>query len=145
MLLGCALPKAIEETEGSPVESLVDRRLREAGEAITRDLAIVAGSSQNRDMENPVGAEGLYENLSLTWDGPIEGALSFIAARIGYRFTISGRAPVTPHIVRVRMLDRPALYILREIGLQTSKDVGLEVDEPSRAIRLVYPGAEAKK
>jgi hypothetical protein len=124
---------------------VVDRRLREAGEAITRDLAIVAGSSQNRDMEYHGGTGGLYDKLALTWDGPIEGALSFIAARIGYKLTVDGKAPVTPPIVRVRMLDRPALYVLREIGLQTSKGVGLEVNEPSRVIRLVYGSWGEKK
>lgn len=125
-------------------EALVDARLREAGEAITRDLAQLTGSSQHRDMANPVGSGDLQTKMSLDWHGPIEGALAYVAAHIGYKFIVSGQRPATPLFVHVKLLDRPVISVLREIGLQTGKSEGVNVDAPSRSISLIYGEEQAK-
>lgn len=140
--VSCAPMTRVTEMESA--ESLVDARLREAGEAITRDLAVLAGSTQHRDKNIQDHEGNLQLRMDLVWHGPIEGALERVAARIGYKFGVSGNPPVTPLLVRVKMLDRPALLILREIGLQTGKTEGLEVDETLRSISLTY-GLEAEK
>ena len=137
VLSGCALRDASPPPEQEP-ESLVDRNLREAGEVITRDLAILTGSSQNRDYGNPMGTGSLYDPMTLIWNGPIEDGLVKVAAHIGYRFEREGPAPPTPVMVKVKLIDRPALSIIRDIGAQTGPDVGVELSEPQQLIRLLY-------
>lgn len=131
-------------TRIDPAESLVDARLREAGETITKDLAILAGSTQHRDHYAHASTGDLQTRMTLNWRGPIEGALTMVAAHIGYKFSVSGTPPVTPLFVHVKMLDRSALLILREIGLQTGKEEGVKLDEIQRSIRLIY-GPEVKE
>ncbi|MDR0465849.1 MAG: DotD/TraH family lipoprotein [Deltaproteobacteria bacterium] len=134
LAFGCGAGRASPTVEA---ETIVDRNLREAGEIITRDFAILTGSEQNRD-NGPWGNGSLYEPMTLVWNGPIEDGLSRIAARIGYKVEISGKSPVVPLMVRVKQINRPALSILRDIGEQTGPHEGIELDESLRLIRLIY-------
>lgn len=124
----------------TPADTLVDQQLRDSGEAITRDLAVLTGSQQNRDYGAPYGTGDLYTKTSLVWDGPIEGALSSIAAKVGFKFLVEGVPPVVPVLIHVKQLDRPALAIIRDIGSQTGHGEGVALDEQMKTIRLIYKG-----
>lgn len=121
-----------------PPESFVDLQLREAGESISRDMSILTGSTQNRDFGGISGTGDLYASFDMCWDGPIEGALSRVAARAGFKLIVEGKAPITPVMVHVRLKNRPCLAILREIGMQTGPREGIIVNEPARTILLRY-------
>lgn len=137
LLFGCAAGK--RSAKATPqAESVIDQALRDASESISRDLALLAGTSTVRSsFLNGSGA--LYTSMSLSWDGPIRGALAEIASRIGFKLLVEGE-PVTPTIVHLKMKDRPALYILRDIGMQTAVKESLYVDEDMKLIRLTYEG-----
>lgn len=121
-------------------DSFVDQQLRNSGEAITRDLAVLTGSQQNRDYGAPIGAGDLYSKVTVIWDGPIEGALAEISSKIGYKLEIEGSAPAVPVLVHIKQIDRPALTIIRDIGTQTGPQEGVALNEQMRVIRLVYKG-----
>lgn len=116
----------------------MDSKLRDAAEAISRDMAQLSGSSQNRDYAAEKGMGPLYARMDMTWDGPIEGALREVASTVGFRFTVEGEAPLTPVLVHVNLKDRPALAVLREIGMQTGASEGVVVNEDTRTIGLKY-------
>ena len=137
MSFGCVTRSKVTTT---PADALVDQQLRDSGEAITRDLAVLTGSQQNRDYGAPYGTGDLYTKTSLVWDGPIEGALSSIAAKVGFKFLVEGAPPAVPLLIHVKQLDRPALAIIRDIGSQTGPGEGVALDEHMKTIRLIYKG-----
>lgn len=132
---GCATKKNVPLAKP---ETLVDQSLRDAAESITRDLAVLTGSRQNRDYGSPAGSGDLYSAISLNWDGPMEGALSDVASKVGFKFLIEGKERPTPLLVHVRLIDRPAIMVIREIGAQTGPGEGVLVDESARTLRLIY-------
>lgn len=138
-LWGCV---ATSRQSKSPVqistEAYVDQSIKDASETISHDLAVLAGSQQRRNMAFSLGTEGLYLPISIAWDGPIHGALRDVASRIGFRLLIEGTQPTAPTIVHLKMRDRPALHVLRDIGMQTSPKEGLYIEEEQKVIRLKY-------
>jgi hypothetical protein len=82
--------------------------------------------------------------MTLEFSGPIEDALSRVVSRIGFRLMVSGKAPVSPLIVRVKKVARPALEVLRDIGLQTGPDIGLVVESAGHAVKLSYGSGSGK-
>lgn len=145
LLASCAVTKNAGSAPSMPAESVVDKSLRDAGEAITYDLAILTGSSQNRDFGQPQSSGDIYSKMTLEYSGPLEGALAKLASGIGYKLEVEGKVPVTPVIVHVKQIDRPALTILRDVGMQTSQKEGVELNEELRLIRLIYVDGGKKK
>jgi hypothetical protein len=139
---GCAGLQKTRKGAETPAENLVERSIRQAGESISNDLAILSGSTQNRDFGHSSGSGDLYSRITLRWTGPIEGALSEVASKIGYKFEVEGKPPGTPAIVHVKLIDRPALSVIRDIGLQTGPGENLELDESLRLVRLTYTGGK---
>ncbi|MDR1856851.1 MAG: DotD/TraH family lipoprotein [Desulfovibrio sp.] len=136
LLCGCA--KRVQPEKALTAQELVDRRIADAAEAISRDLAVLTGSTQARDASSPAGEGDLYRRISLVWEGPMEGALARVAASIGYTLDVRGKRPASPRLVHAKLLDRPALAVIRELGLATGSDEHLEVDESLRLLRLEY-------
>lgn len=137
MLGGCAAGKK-EARPSTAYADVVDLALKDASESITADLAALTGSRQHLQFYPEYGGD-LYTPVNLTWDGPLQGALASVASKIGYRLVVEGKEPSAPAQIHVKCLDKPALHVLREIGLQTGKDTGVHVQEADRPIRLVYP------
>lgn len=132
---GCVAPK--NQVQVSP-DSYVDKQLRDASESISRDMAILAGSTQNRDQGGSLPGGDLYSKMNLHWDGPIDGALARVAAHAGFKLIIEGDEPTVPPHVHIRMEDRPCLAIFREIGMQTGAREGVVVSEEGRFVVLRY-------
>lgn len=137
LLFGCAAGKRSIKSVPQ-AETVIDQALRNASESISHDLSLLAGTGSRR---NPFlsGSGALYSPMSLSWDGPIRGALAEIASKIGFQLSVEGEA-VTPTIVHLKMKDRPVLYILRDVGMQTAPQESLYVDEEMKLIRLTYEG-----
>ena len=89
---------------------------------------------------NGYGSGDLYARCDLVWDGPIEGALRKIASTAGYHFRVEGKEPANPVNVHLKIVDRPCLVALRELGLQTGDREGIIVNEGARSITLKYLG-----
>lgn len=131
-LTGCA-----KNVQNDVTEDYVSLKLREAAELISADLALFTGSSGRNDLPVDTGP-GLSRSMDLLYDGPLETALSQVAAHAGFQFSVMGHAPKTPVCIHLQMKNRPCLAILREIGRQTGKDEMLVVSEKDRSITLSY-------
>lgn len=135
---GCV--KSVQKPARTEAVTFMDMKLRDAAESISKDMAQLSGSAQNRDYTSEKGSGSLYVKMDMTWDGPIEGALREVASTAGFRFNVEGDAPVAPVIIHVRLKDRPALAVLREIGMQTGASEGVIINEDTRTIVLKYLG-----
>lgn len=118
-------------------ESYVEQKLREAAESIRQDLALLTGSNQ-RNVIPSEATDSLANPMSLVFDGPIELALTMVAAEAGYRLQKQGKAPQTSAFVRVSVKDRPCQEILEEIGKQTGQSETLLVSQADKTITLQY-------
>lgn len=128
---GCALRGA---DPGVEPRSRVDMALADASDSITRDLAILTGGDR---IDAPPAASGdLAGPVSLIFDGPLEQALERVCALTGFRLETKGGKPVIPTMVHVHMTKRPALAVVREIGLQAGPKEKITVDEAGRRIEL---------
>lgn len=135
---GCV--KSAPKAERTEAVIFMDTKLRDAAESISKDMAQLSGSTQNRDYASEKGVGSLYTKMDMTWDGPIEGALREVASTVGFRFNVEGKTPLTPVLVHIKLKERPALAVLREIGLQTGASEGVIINEDSRTIVLKYLG-----
>ena len=119
--------------------AFVDRRLMDAGDAIARDLALLAGSrSLAGSPAAPALGSPLAEPLSLHWDGPLEGALTQVCALAGLKLAIAGRPPDMAPQVHVRTAQRPCRDILEDLSRQAGPCARLSVDAQTRLVRLWY-------
>ena len=88
----------------------------DASDSITRDLAILTGGNRVTAPAAPGGS--LAAPVSLVFDGPLEESLERVCALTGFRLEAKGVKPDIPTMVHVRMTARPAIAVIREIGLQ---------------------------
>lgn len=117
--------------------NLVEHKLHEATEVISKDLALLTGnSSRINDTTNVT--DGLGELMDLNFSGPIAEALTKVSAKSGYQLKIEGKEPINPPLIHVNLKHRPCLAILRAIGQQTPKNVGVLVAEQTQTITLKY-------
>ena len=133
----CALRSGAQA--GEVTRSLVDMALADASDSITRDLAILTGG--NRVTAPAVPGGSLAAPVSLVFDGPLEESLERVCALTGFRLEAKGVKPDIPTMVHVRMTARPAIAVIREIGLQAGPKEKITVDEAGRRIGLERAGA----
>jgi len=134
----CTFTRAPAPERAPEARQWVDARLADATESISRDMATLVGSQQNRDFGQHVYSGDLYGKMTLEWDGPIEGALSRVASHAGFRLVVEGKEPKNPVQVHVKMVDRPCIAIFREIGMQTGPGEGVLINENARMVTLRY-------
>ena len=135
---GCALRSGAQA--GEEPRSRVDMALADASDSITRDLAILTGGNRVTAPAAPGGS--LAAPVSLVFDGPLEESLERVCALTGFRLEAKGVKPDIPTMVHVRMTARPAIAVIREIGLQAGPKEKITVDEAGRRIGLEWPGHE---
>ena len=138
----CVFHRQPQPKQVLDAKTYVDSRLADATESISRDMATLVGSSQSRDFGQHVYSGDIYGKMTLEWDGPIEGALAKVTSHAGFRLAVEGKAPKNPVQVHVKMIDRPCIAILREIGLQTGPNEGVLVNEGARLVTLKYVSGE---
>lgn len=131
-MAGCSL-RAGAQADVEP-RSRVDMALADASDSITRDLAILTGGNRVTAPSSPTGS--LAAPVSLVFDGPLEESLERVCALTGFRLETEGEKPDIPTMVHVRMTARPAISVIREIGLQTGPKEKITVDETGRRIVL---------
>ena len=119
--------------------AFVDRRLMDAGDAIARDLALLAGT---RGLAGsplaPAPGTPLAEPLSLHWDGPLEGALAQVCALTGLKLAIAGHVPDIPPQVHIRTARRPCRDVLEDLSRQAGPCASISIDGDARLVRLWY-------
>ncbi len=119
--------------------AFVDRRLMDAGDAIARDLALLAGT---RGLAGsplaPAPGTPLAEPVSLHWDGPLEGALAQVCALTGLKLAIAGHVPDIPPQVHIRTARRPCRDVLEDLSRQAGPCASISIDGGARLVRLWY-------
>ena len=120
------------------IPNYVEKKLAEAAEAISKDMAELTGSRLHRDAASSSTDSSLSTHMDLIYDGPMDLALMRVAAVAGFRFSVEGRKPQTPPLVHMYAKDRSCLAILRELGAQTGLNEGILVSEQARTIVLRY-------
>lgn len=140
LLLPCLACACTARTAAKTGEErlLVDRQLDDAADLITRDLAVLTGSTQRTGRYPVSPASRLVATGTLVFDGPLEEALAKACAAVGYRLVVRGEAPDLPAIVHVHMTARPWLAIFRAIGRQTGPGEVVRLWESARLVELSY-------
>lgn len=72
------------------------------------------------------------------WNGPAKKALDFVGMLIGYSVITTGKTPAIEPLVSLNAAQVPAAQLLQDIGIQIGSSAGIQVDEPSATITLVY-------
>ncbi len=123
-----------------PAEVRMAEAMILAQEALTRlakDRA--AGAAPAVDMPRLVTPE-LQTRVTLDWLGPLERLAERLADDIGYDFVVAGTRPPAPVMVEIEVKDEPAIFVLRDVGLQAKDRAVLTVDAGRMQVRLDWIG-----
>ncbi len=87
----------------------------------------------------------LQTRVTLDWLGPLERLAERLADDIGCDFVVAGTRPPAPVMVEIEVKDEPAIFVLREIGLQAKDRAVLTVDATRMVVRLdwIEPKAQS--
>lgn len=139
-LAGCtsAAPGGPASTPGPAEARLVEAALR-AEAALTR-LASVRASCRGEPPAPPprLVPPALLRPVTADWTGAGDELARQIAARAEFAFEVSGAQPRQPRIVEIRARGRPAILVLRDIGVQIGPDASLTVDAATRTVHLEW-------
>lgn len=80
----------------------------------------------------------LLRTMSVEWTGPIEPIVKTVADRTGYKFAVMGLKPPVPVVVQVSSVEKSAIDVLRDIGLQAGTRADVVVNADSRTIEVSY-------
>ena len=87
---------------------------------------------------------GLQTRVTLDWLGPLERLAERLAGDIGYGFVVAGPRPPAPVTVGIEVKDEPAIFVLRDIGIQARDRAVLTVDAGRMIVRLDWIGPKAE-
>ncbi len=127
-----------------PADIRIAEAVVSAQEALTR-LAEerAAGAAPVVDIPRLVTPE-LQTRVTLDWLGPLERLAERLAAEIGYDFVVAGSRPPAPVMVEIEVKDEPAIFVLRDVGLQAKDRAVLTVDATRMVVRLDWIGPKAE-
>ena len=129
---------------GDPADIRIAEAVVSAQEALTRlaeDRA--AGAAPAVDVPRLVTPE-LQTRVTLDWLGPLERLAERLAGDIGYDFVVAGPRPPAPVMVGIEVKDEPAIFVLRDIGIQARDRAVLTVDAGRMIVRLDWIGPKAE-
>ena len=147
-LSGCA---ALEVGEGSgSVRSAVDATRDEVEQrlagAVGRAEAALGRLSRIESTRDPISwreepalvPSGLLHSVSLDWTGPLVPLAERLAELSGYRFREVGARAVQPVLVDVHAVEKPIIWVLREVGFQGGTRVKVVVDARAEVVEVVH-------
>ena len=74
--------------------------------------------------------------VSITWTGPVEGALKEICLQLGFRYREAGTPSAQVMTVVVHGLKRPAHELLEDIAWQIQPQAAVRFDPINRVLTL---------
>ena len=74
--------------------------------------------------------------VSITWTGPVEGALKEICLQLGFRYREAGTPSAQVMTVVVHGLNRPAHELLEDIAWQIQPQAAVRFDPINRVLTL---------
>ncbi len=127
-----------------PAEIRLAEAAIRAQEALTRLAEIRSGGvAPTVDVPRMVTPE-FQTRVTLDWLGPLERLAERLAAGIGYGFVVAGPRPPAPVMVEIEVKDEPAIFVLRDVGLQAKDRAVLTVDAGRMQVRLDWIGPKAE-
>lgn len=127
-----------------PAEMRIAEAVEQAKEAIvTLAEERSAGAAPVVDVPRLVAPE-LQTRVTLDWLGPLERLAERLAEEIGYDFVVAGQGPPAPVMVEIEVKDGPAIFVLRDIGVQARDRAVLTVDAGRMIVRLDWTRPKAE-
>ena len=149
LILSCLALAACAEKTAPPVPHEVDfvsATLGQAAEQAHGELAMLARlRGQGLQPLLQPSDPSLNLPVSITWTGPVEGALKEICLQLGFRYREAGTPSAQVMTVVVHGLNRPAHELLEDIAWQIQPQAVVRVDSVNRVLTLARTsGAEAR-
>ena len=148
MMLTCcclSLAACAEKTSYSMPDSadFVAVTLGQAAEQAHGDLTMLARlRGQGLQPLLPPPDPALAHPITISWTGPVDGALKEICLQLGYRYKEKGTPSAHPVTVVVNGLERSAYDILEDLAWQTQPRAEIRVDPIGRTITLARTSAK---
>lgn len=137
-------PPAEPAAVSDPAEMRIAEAMVQAKEAIvTLAEERAAGAAPVVDIPRLVAPE-LQTRVTLDWLGPLERLAERLAEEIGYDFVVAGQQPPAPVMVEIEVKDEPAIFVLRNVGVQARDRAVLTVDAGRMQVRLDWTRPKAK-
>lgn len=80
----------------------------------------------------------LATRIVLVWDGPAKAAIQTVATMIGYHIHCLGEAPASPVTVSIHANGQSAFEVLRNIGWQSGKRLGITLEPDIKTVLVTY-------
>ena len=127
-----------------PADVRIAEAVVQAQEALTQMAEErAAGAAPVVDIPRLVTPE-LQTRVTLDWIGPLERLTERLAAEIGYDFVVAGSRPPAPVMVAIEVKDEPAIFVLRNVGVQARDRAVLTVDAGRMVVRLDWTRPKAE-
>lgn len=137
-----------EQSSAPPPADFVSTTLGHAAEQAHGELVMIArlrGQGLQPLLLLLPSDPSLNLPVSITWTGPVEGALKEICLQLGYRYKEAGTPSAQALTIVVRGLNRPAHELLEDIAWQIQPQAVVRVDSVNRVLTLARTsGAEAR-
>lgn len=157
----CLLAMSVASCSQSPVKEHrvtvydpdmpVKKTMLKMTEGIERSLRVLAevknaklkSSMTHEEMtkiewDNTVVPPNLDTVITVNWNGSPEPVLQMVADYVGYRFIASDKKPAQKSIVRINSVNRSAVDILRDIGVQLGSVGRVRILSQPKIIQLDY-------
>ncbi len=119
--------------------------LLQSARRIEQSLALLAEAEQSeKGQRNPTRLRvvktiaGMEQVLSMPWQGPLEKAVSQLAAIAGFTVKFLGRPPAIPILVQIGQDAATVSDHLHNLGLQAGSRADLVVDPAQKLIEVRY-------
>jgi len=121
----------------------VDLMLADAADRATRALETLAAMEQTQMPIKPVttipnAPLELQRAVTFDWTGPVEPLVKDLARKAGYNYGVIGNQPSVPVTVTMRVMNRPLIEVMRDIGIQMGARADLNVNARSRIVEIQY-------
>lgn len=122
------------------------RRLANAADRAVVALETLAEVERTRTQLPPTpdfanAPPHLRQQVTVSWNGPIEPIAQRLAERAGYGFQAIGAPPVVPIVVTLDAVSQPIIEVFRNLGLQAALRAEIVVDSSRQLVELRYAPA----
>ncbi|WP_337375119.1 DotD/TraH family lipoprotein [Desulfovibrio piger] len=126
-----------EQSSAPPPADFVSTTLGHAAEQAHGELAMIARlRGQGLQPLLQPSDPSLNLPVSITWTGPVEGALKEICLQLGFRYREAGTPSAQVMTVVVHGLNRPAHELLEDIAWQIQPQAAVRFDPINRVLTL---------
>ena len=140
-LAGCGVTRVAPnvDTPGVPnTEVALQKSLDDTAREMARIGAIEPSAAV---ASKPMVVAGELDRLvSMSWNGPLDGAVRRLGETIGYRTAVAGKAPQAGVNVLVDPAPRRVYDILHGLGDEAGDAATVRVDEQHQLLEVIYHG-----